>query len=268
MPTHGKNRPAHSASYHKPKSARNQMLIGLRPLQEAIHSGKEIEKVLVQRGLIGDIIKETKLLLQQFDIPFQYVPQEKLNSISSKNHQGVIAFVSPIQFGDYENIISQVFEEGKTPLLLMLDGITDVRNFGAIARNAECLGVHAILVAEKGSAQINEEAIKTSAGALYNIPVCRIKSIETTIRNLQHSGIRVVACSEKTRKELYETDLTPPTCIIMGSEESGISADALRKSDEIVRIPMSGKTTSLNVSVATGIILYEIVRQKQIKQTL
>jgi len=268
MPTTEKNRQPQGPNQQKPKSQRNQMLIGLRPLQEAIHSGKEIEKVLIQRGLQGDIIKETKLLIQQFEIPFQYVPQEKLNSITSKNHQGIIAFVSPIHYGNYENIIAQVFEEGQSPLLLLLDGITDVRNFGAIARNAECLGVHAILVAEKGSAQINEEAIKTSAGALYNIPICRIKSVEVAIRNLQHSGIRVVACSEKTRKELYEADLTSPTCVVMGSEESGISVDALRKSDEIVRIPMRGKTTSLNVSVATGIILYEIIRQKQLKLDL
>ncbi len=241
------------------------MLIGLRPLQEAIQAGSEIDKVLIQRGLQGDIIHETKLLIQQHDIPYQYVPQEKLNSITSKNHQGIIAFVSPITFGNFENIIAGVFGKGETPLLLMLDGVTDVRNFGSICRNAECMGAHAVLVPEKGSAQINEEAIKTSAGALYNIPVCKIKSILHAIETLQHNGIRVVACSEKTRKELYEIDMTLPTCIILGSEESGISADALRKSDEIVRIPMRGKTSSLNVSVASGIILYEIVRQQELR---
>jgi 23S rRNA (guanosine2251-2'-O)-methyltransferase len=247
----------------EPKTVRNQMLIGLRPLQEAIQAGSEIDKVLIQRGLQGDIIQETKLLIQQHAIPFQYVPQEKLNYITSKNHQGIIAFVSPISFGNFENIIAGVFEKGETPLLLMLDGVTDVRNFGSICRNAECMGAHAVLVPEKGSAQINEEAIKTSAGALYNIPVCKVKSIAQTIESLQHNGIRVVACSEKTRKELYEIDMTLPTCIIMGSEESGISSDALRKSDEIVRIPMRGKTTSLNVSVASGIILYETLRQQR-----
>ena len=249
----------------EPKTARNQMLIGLRPLQEAIQAGSEIDKVLIQRGLQGDIIHETKLLIQQHDIPYQYVPQEKLNSITSKNHQGIIAFVSPITFGNFENIIAGVFGKGETPLLLMLDGVTDVRNFGSICRNAECMGAHAVLVPEKGSAQINEEAIKTSAGALYNIPVCKIKSIVLAIETLQHNGIRVVACSEKTRKELYEIDMSLPTCIIMGSEESGISSDALRKSDEIVRIPMRGKTSSLNVSVASGIILYEIVRQQELR---
>jgi 23S rRNA (guanosine2251-2'-O)-methyltransferase len=251
----------------EPKTVRNQMLIGLRPLQEAIQAGSEIDKVLIQRGLQGDIIQDTKLLIQQHSIPFQYVPQEKLNSITSKNHQGVIAFVSPISFGNFENIIANAFEKGETPLLLMLDGVTDVRNFGSICRNAECMGAHAVLVPEKGSAQINEEAIKTSAGALYNIPVCKVKSIVQSIETLQHNGIRVVACSEKTRKELYEIDMTLPTCIIMGSEESGISADALRKSDEIVRIPMRGKTTSLNVSVASGIILYESLRQHELKRS-
>jgi 23S rRNA (guanosine2251-2'-O)-methyltransferase len=259
----GRRQPSFSRNNNEPRPKRNQMLFGLRPLQEAIQSGNEIDKVLIQRGLQGEILTETKLLIQQHNIPFQYVPVEKLNSITSKNHQGVVAFVSPITYGNFENIVSTTFDSGETPLLVMLDGVTDVRNFGAISRNAECMGAHAILVPDKGSAQINEEAIKTSAGALYNIPVCRVKSIVHSIQVLQHSGIRVVACSEKTSKELYEIDLTMPTCIILGSEESGISAEALRKADEIVRIPMRGKTSSLNVSVASGIILYEILRQQK-----
>ncbi len=250
----------------KPQSARNQMIFGLRPLQEAIQAGSEFDKVLIQRGLQGEIMTQTKQLIQQYSIPFQYVPLEKLNSITTKNHQGVVAFVSPITYGNFENIIAEVFESGKTPLLLMLDGVTDVRNFGAICRNAECMGAQAVLVPEKGSAQINEEAIKTSAGALYNIPVCRIKSVKQTIQTLQLSGICVVACSEKTQKEIFEVDLTKPTCIIMGSEETGISTDALRIVDEIARVPMTGKTSSLNVSVATGIILYEVLRQHKASQ--
>jgi 23S rRNA (guanosine2251-2'-O)-methyltransferase len=265
MNLHARKRPSQHFDSRQPKPARNQMLIGLRPLQEAIQAGSEIDKILIQRGLQGDIIQETKLLIQHNAIPFQYVPQEKLNSITSKNHQGVIAFVSPITYGNFENIIAEVFGKGETPLLVMLDGVTDVRNFGAICRNAECMGAHAIIVPEKGSAQINEEAIKTSAGALYNIPVCRVKSIAHSIQLLQHTGIRVVACSEKTRKELYEIDLLDPTCIVLGSEESGISPEVLRKADEIVRIPMSGKTSSLNVSVASGIILYEILRQHKLQ---
>jgi 23S rRNA (guanosine2251-2'-O)-methyltransferase len=249
----------------EPAAKRNQMLIGLRPLQEAIQAGSEIYKVLIQRGLQGEIIQQTKLLIQQYQIPFQYVPAEKLNSITSKNHQGIIAFVLPIQFGNIEHIIASVFEQGNTPLLLLLDGVTDVRNFGAICRNAECMGAQAVIVPEKGSAQINEEAIKTSAGALYNIPVCRVQSIRQTIELLQQSGISVVACSEKTRKEIYEVNLTLPTCIIMGSEESGISSEALRAANEIARIPMNGKTSSLNVSVASGIILYEVIRQHNLQ---
>jgi 23S rRNA (guanosine2251-2'-O)-methyltransferase len=245
---------------------RNQMLIGLRPLQEAIAAGKEFDKVLLQRGLQGTVAQEVKILLQQEQIPYQLVPSEKLDRITSKNHQGIIAFVSPLSYGNLDNIVQELFARGTTPRLLMLDGVTDVRNFGAICRTAECFGVHAVIVPEKGSAQMNEEAIKTSAGALYNIPVCRVKSLSYTINNLRQSGITVVACSEKTRKESYELELTNPLCIIMGSEESGVSAEALKASDYIMRIPMSGKTTSLNVSVAAGIALYEVVRQHAVEK--
>jgi 23S rRNA (guanosine2251-2'-O)-methyltransferase len=252
----------HKPTTDKPLFARNQMLIGIRPLIEAIEAGKEFDKVLIQKGLQGDIIREAKELIKTYDIPFQYVPAEKLNRITSKNHQGIIAFVSPITFEQLEPIIARVFEDGHSPRFLMLDGVTDVRNFGAIARTAECFGVHAVIIPEKGSAQINEEAIKTSAGALYNIPVCRVKSTLAALKTLQLSGITVIACSEKTRKDAHECDLTNPICIIMGSEESGISADLLKASDDIMRIPMSGKTSSLNVSVAAGIALYEVARQQ------
>jgi 23S rRNA (guanosine2251-2'-O)-methyltransferase len=259
------NRPfknKHKPPYPKEEQPkRNQMLIGLRPLQEAIAAGKEFDKVLLQRGLQGDIAQSVKLLLQQEQIPYQLVPAEKLARVTSKNHQGIIAFVSPITYGNIDNIIQELFNQGNTPRLLMLDSVTDVRNFGAICRTAECFGVHAVIVPDKGSAQINEEAIKTSSGALYNIPICRVRSLLNTIQNLRQSGITVIACSEKTRKESYEIELTNPICIIMGSEESGISSDLLKASDDIMRIPMSGKTTSLNVSVASGIALYEIVRQ-------
>ena len=240
---------------------RNQMLIGLRPLQEAIDAGKEFDKVLIQRGLQGEIAQDVKALLQKEQIPYQLVPAEKLARITSKNHQGIVAFVSPLTYGNLDHIVQELFAQGLTPRLLMLDSVTDVRNFGAICRTAECFGVHAVIVPEKGSAQINEEAIKTSAGALYNIPVCRVKSLSYTVNNLRQSGITVVSCSEKTRKESYEVNLTNPICIIMGSEESGIGNDLLKASDQIMRIPMSGKTSSLNVSVAAGIALYEVVRQ-------
>lgn len=244
------------------QASRNQMLIGLRPLIEAIEAGKEFDKVLIQRGLQGEIMLQAKALVQQYNIPFQYVPAEKLQRITSKNHQGIIAFVSPISFGNLDHIVADAFERGQTPLLLMLDGVTDVRNFGAICRSAECFGAHAVIIPDKGSAQINEEAIKTSAGALYNIPICRVKSTTHTIQTLQSSGITVVACSEKTSNHAYELDLTNPLCLVMGSEESGVSPDILRKADHIMRIPMLGKTSSLNVSVAAGIALYEIIRQQ------
>lgn len=257
-PFNKNNRPAQDRA-EQPK--RNQMLIGLRPLQEAIAAGKEFDKVLLQRGLQGDVALQVKALLQQEQIPYQLVPVEKLERITSKNHQGIIAFVSPLSYGNLDNIIQEVFAGGNTPRLLMLDGVTDVRNFGAICRTAECFGVQAVIVPEKGSAQINEEAIKTSAGALYNIPICRVRSLPYTINNLRQSGITVVACSEKTRKESFELDLTNPLCIVMGSEESGVSSEALKVCDDIMRIPMTGKTTSLNVSVAAGIALYEVVRQ-------
>jgi 23S rRNA (guanosine2251-2'-O)-methyltransferase len=230
---------------------------------EAIEVGHDIDKVLIQQGLKGDLLNEARQLIQLHQIPYQLVPIEKLNNISRKNHQGVIAFVSPVTFGNLENLVASIFESGQVHQLLLLDGVTDVRNFGAICRSAECMGVHAVIIPEKGSAQINEEAIKASAGALYNIPICRVKSVNNTVQYLQQSGIRVVACSEKTRSEVYEVDMTSPTCIVMGSEETGISADVLRKADFIARIPMTGKTSSLNVSVASGIIMYEMQRQRK-----
>ena len=232
---------------------------------EAIAAGKEIEKVFMQQGLRGDLVAEARAMLVHHEIPIQMVPVEKLNSISRKNHQGVIAFVSPVTFGNIENIVADVFEKGETPRLLMLDGVTDVRNFGAICRSAECQGVHAVIIPQKGSAQINEEAIKTSAGALYNIPVCRVKSLGHTIQYLQQSGLIIIACSEKTKANIDSVDMTAPACIVMGAEDTGINPEILRKADHIARVPMSGKTSSLNVSVAAGIILYEMQRQRMTK---
>lgn len=262
-------RNSRSTSFRPPSNSesdqptlRNKLLIGLRPLIEAIEAGHEIEKVLIQQGLRGELITEARSVINENGIAFQLVPIEKLNYITKKNHQGVVAFVSPIAFGNLENIVADIFEKGEFHQLLLLDGITDVRNFGAICRTAECMGVQAVIVPEKGSAQINEEAIKTSAGALYNIPICRTKSISKTIQFLQQSGVRIVACSEKSRQPLSEIDMKFPTCIVMGSEDVGISDDVIKKADYLARIPMTGKTSSLNVSVAAGIILYEITRQR------
>ncbi len=240
----------------------NQMVFGIRTIIEAIKSGKEIENLYLQRGLSGGIILELRALINEKEIGFQLVPIEKLNRLTPKNHQGAVAFISPISYDKIENIIPGIYESGEVPLILILDGITDVRNFGAIARTAECAGVHALIVPTKGSAQINPDAIKTSAGALYKIPVCRHDSLIKTAKFLQESGLQLVACTEKTNDFLYQPDYKAPTAIIMGSEESGISTDLIRISDHLAKIPMYGEIESLNVSVSAGILLYEAVRQK------
>ena len=242
----------------------NQMVFGIRTVIEAIKSGKEIESLYLQRGLTGGIILELRSLLKEHELGFQFVPIEKLNRLTPKNHQGAVAFISPITYEKIENIIPAIYERGEVPLILMLDSITDVRNFGAIARTAECAGVHALIVPAKGSAQLNPDAIKTSAGALYKIPVCRHESLTRTAKFLQESGLQLVACTEKTNNYLYQPDYTVPTVVIMGSEENGISTDLIRISDHLAKIPMFGEIESLNVSVSAGILLYEAVRQKMI----
>lgn len=240
----------------------NQMIFGIRGIIEAIKSGKEIESLYIQRGLTGGVILELRSLLKEHDLGFQLVPIEKLNRLTPKNHQGAVAFISPITYEKIENVIPGIYERGEVPLILMLDGVTDVRNFGAIARTAECAGVHALIVPAKGSAQINPDAVKTSAGALYKIPVCRHDSLLKTARFLQESGLQLVACTEKTNDSLYQPDYTVPTALILGSEENGISTDLMRISDHLARIPMYGEIESLNVSVSAGVLLYEAVRQK------
>jgi len=240
----------------------NQVVFGIRAVIEAIKSGKEIESLYIQRGIGGGLIAELKQLLGEHQIVAQQVPVEKLNRITQKNHQGVIAFISPITYQKIEDIIPQIFEKGETPLILILDSITDVRNMGAIARTAECSGVHAIVVPAKGSAQINPDAIKTSAGALYKIPVCRHDNFMQTVRFIQESGLQLVCCTEKTQDYIYKPDYTMPTAIVMGSEEDGVRNDIIRIADHLAKIPMYGEIESLNVSVATGIILYEAIRQR------
>jgi 23S rRNA (guanosine2251-2'-O)-methyltransferase len=240
----------------------NQMVFGIRAVIEAIKSGKEIENLYIQRGLTGGIILELKSLLRERELSFQQVPVEKLNRLTPKNHQGAVAFISPIIYERIEDIIPAIYERGEVPFILVLDGITDVRNFGAIARTAECTGVHALVVPFKGSAQVNPDAIKTSAGALYKIPVCRHDNLFRTAKFLQESGLQLIACTEKTDNDLYQPDYTVPTAVIMGSEEKGISSEIIRISDHLARIPMFGEIESLNVSVSAGVILYEAVRQK------
>jgi 23S rRNA (guanosine2251-2'-O)-methyltransferase len=240
----------------------NQMIFGIRAVIEAIRSGKEIESLYIQRGIGGSLLNELKPLMNEYNITAQQVPVEKLNRITPKNHQGVIAFISPIIYQKIENIIPEIFEKGEVPLVLVLDSITDVRNMGAIARTAECAGVHAIVIPAKGSAQINPDAIKTSAGALYKIPVCRHDNFMQTVRFLQESGLQLVCCTEKTTDDIYKPDYTSPTAIVMGSEDEGIRNEIIRISDHLAKIPMFGEIESLNVSVSTGIILYEAIRQR------
>lgn len=247
------------------KRESNQMVFGIRAVIEAIKSGKEIESLYIQRGLSGDIFHELRGIIKEHEISYQQVPVEKLNRITLKNHQGVIAFMSPITYQRIEDIIPAVYEKGETPLILILDGITDVRNMGAIARTAECAGVHAIVVPLKGSAQINPDAIKTSAGALYKIPVCRHENLAKAAAFLQESGLQLVACTEKTKENLYTPDYTGPTAIIMGSEEDGISNELIRIADHLAMIPMFGEIESLNVSVSAGVLIYEAIRQRMPK---
>jgi len=241
---------------------KENFIFGLRAVIEAIEAGREIEKILIQRGIAGELFNQLRKALRGTEIPFQVVPPEKIRRLTSKNHQGVIAFVSEVTYYRSEDLLPRVFEEGRTPLLLVLDRVTDVRNFGAIARSAECAGVDFIIIPARGSAQINADAVKTSAGALHRIPVCRENNLKDTLTYLKEYGLQVIACHEKTDKLIYSADFKLPTAILMGSEENGISAEYLKLSDLAVKIPMNGKTASLNVSVATGIVLFEAIRQK------
>lgn len=240
----------------------NDFIFGIRAVIEAIRSGKTIDKLLVKKGLQGELYKELSTLIKENKLHYQSVPEQKLNRITRKNHQGVIAFISPVPFYDFSEIVTRTYENGETPFFLYLDQITDVRNFGAIVRTAECTGVHAIIVPEKGSAQINADAIKTSAGALHYVPICKIRSPKGTISSLQENGLKIVAASEKAASNYTESDYRPPCVIVMGSEEYGISEEILEIADELIKIPLAGKIESLNVSVATGILLYEVVKQR------
>ena len=240
----------------------DNMIFGLRPVIEALKAGKEIDRLFVQNGLKNELFGEMMGLLKKHNVQYQYVPLEKLNRLTAKNHQGVVGYVSAIEYHRIAQVLPAVFEAGKMPLLLILDRITDVRNFGAIARTAECSGVDAIIIPSRGAAQINADAIKTSTGALHKIPVCREDNLKEVIAFLRESGLQVVACTEKTKEHYYELDLTLPVAIIMGSEENGISPDYLKLADAHAKIPLLGEIGSLNVSVATGIILYEAVRQR------
>lgn len=248
--------------FRKENHNTDNLIFGTRAVIEAIAAGKEIDKIILQKGLSNQLFNELRKAIQGKDIPLQFVPPEKLNRITTSNHQGVVAFVAEVTYYDVEDMLAQVFEKGKTPLVLILDRITDVRNFGAIARSADCSGVDFIVIPSRGAAQINADAVKTSAGALNRMPVCREENLKDTIEYLKESGLQIIACHEKTDNYYFNADLTKPTAIIMGSEENGISNEYLKRSDMQVKIPMVGNIASLNVSVATGIILFDAVKQR------
>ncbi len=239
-----------------------EYIFGIRAVIEAIKSGKTIDKLMISSGLKGELFHELMILVKEFQISFQYVPNERINRVTMKNHQGVLAFISPIEFQNIENILPSLYEKGETPLFIILDSVTDVRNFGAITRTAECAKVHAIIIPEKGSARISADAVKTSAGALHKIPVCRVKNLSKTIKFMQESGIQIVAATEKANENYYQVDFKVPTAILMGAEDTGVSMDYLRIADKMVNIPILGEIESLNVSVAAGILVYEAVKQR------
>lgn len=248
--------------FKKPASSSQQAVYGIHAISEAISAGKELNKIIIQRGNASPLLNNLLKQAREAGIPLQQVPKESNIFPSNKNHQGVLAYISPVHYYKLEDVLPQLFEEGKTPFILVLDRVTDIRNFGAIARSAFCGGVHAIVIPDSGSAQVNEDAIKTSAGALMKIPVCREKNMKSTMELLNQSGILTIGCSEKGKDLLHKVDMTVPVAVIMGNEETGISDDVLKRCTELARIPMDFGVQSLNVSVAAGIAVYEVVRQR------
>ena len=239
--------------------SKTDIIYGLNPITEAIKAGKEIEKIFILKSMLPHKAAEIKKAAIEFKIPFQFVPKEKLNRFTRQNHQGIVAIVSPVSYTNIETLLPTLFETGKAPFILILDKITDVRNLGSIARSAECAGVDAIIIPSHGSAMINADAVKTSAGALNKIPVCRNSNLKETIIYLKESGLQIVAATEKAEKNYYNIDFSKPSALILGSEEKGVSGEYLKLCDAVVKIPLIGEIQSLNVSVAGGIIMFEVV---------
>lgn len=239
-------------------------IFGLRAVIEAIKAGKQIDRLLIKQGLQGSLYHELMTEVKTHNIVYQIVPIERIELVTRKNHQGVLAWLSVIEFQYISNLLPMIYEKGDDPLIIALDGVSDVRNFGAIVRTAECLGAHGIIIPEKGSARITGDAVKTSAGALHSFPVCREKSIVRSIEFLKDSGLKVISAAEKSGITASEAPLTGPAVLILGSEDKGISRELIALSDHQIKIPMTGAIGSLNVSVAAGILLYEIVRQRSL----
>lgn len=241
---------------------KQQLVYGLRPVIEAIESGRQIDRILMQNGLGGPLAGDLKGKIRDHGIPFQYVPVEKLNRLAPGNHQGVVALISSIAYQDFTTLVENLMQQEVNPLLLMLDHITDVRNMGAIARTAECAGFHAIIIPDRGSAALNTDAVKTSSGALLRIPVCREANFKTTLNLAKQYGIQIVAATEKGAVHYRQVDFRQPTLLILGNEEHGISNELLKMSDLRAKLPILGQVQSLNVGVAAGIFMYEALEQR------
>ena len=238
-------------------------IFGIRAIMEAVKSEENIDKVFLQKGLRGDLFSELEELLRKERLNISYVPVEKLNRLSKQNHQGAIAQIAPITFSTIEDLVESVLESDKTPLFLLLDQISDVRNFGAIIRTAECTGVSGIIIQKKGGAPVNGDTIKTSAGAIFKIPICKVDHIKDAVFYMQASGIKVIAATEKAENTVYDVSFKEPCAIVMGSEGKGINPSVLKISDDQAKLPILGEIESLNVSVACGVFLYEAIRQRR-----
>jgi 23S rRNA (guanosine2251-2'-O)-methyltransferase len=237
-------------------------IYGIRAVLEAINSNEPIDKIFIQRGLKGDLIRELEGVIRKNQINISYVPVEKLNRLTKNNHQGVVANISPITFHELEHLVEKVMEVKENPVFLLLDQVSDVRNFGAIIRTAECTGVDGIIIQKKGAAPVTADTIKTSAGAAFKVPIAKVDHIKDAVFYLQASGIQVVSASEKTNTTVYDVPFKVATAIVMGSEERGISPSILKASDHVAKLPLLGEIESLNVSVACAVFLYEVVRQR------
>ena len=241
---------------------KSQVVFGIRAVIEAIESGKQVDKVLMKKDLGGELARELLSVTREYNVPVQRVPVERINKVTRKNHQGVIAFMAAVDYYHVDDIVPALYDEGINPLVVVLDGVTDVRNFGAIARTCECAGVNCIVIPERNSVSVNADAVKTSAGALNYLPVCRERNLVKTVQYLRDSGFKVMGASEKTDLNYTKTDYTGPVAIVLGAEDTGISTDVLKLCDTLVAIPEFGQINSLNVSVAGGIMIYEVVRQR------
>lgn len=245
-----------------PAPSATSTVYGLRPVIEAIDSNVQIDRILLQNGLTGSLVGDLKTRIREKGIPFQFVPVEKLNRLAKGNHQGVAALIAPIQFHQAMELIPKLMEEKDAPLMLLLDHITDVRNFGAIVRTAECTGTDAVIIPDHGSAQVGDDAVKTSSGALLRVPICREANLKTVINLAKQCGMQIVAATEKGATDYLEVDFKQPTLLIMGAEETGISPELLKLADTRAKLPIMGQIQSLNVSVAAAVFMYEVLRQR------